>query len=145
MADRKATTIWQGDLPSGKGETSFDSSHIAGPVPVSWAARTESPNGMTSPEELIAAAHSACYSMALSGILGRGGHPPDRLETSAVASFERQGEGFAITRVALTLRAAIPGISEEDFQKAAQDAKAGCPVSKALAGNVDISLDAQLA
>lgn len=144
MVDRKATTVWQGDLQSGKGELTMDSSHVGGTMTVSAPSRFEVPNGQTSPEELLAAAHASCFSMALSNILSGGGNVPDRIETEAVATIQRQGEGFAITKVALTLRASVPGISEDAFREAADKAKAGCPVSKALTGNVDIALDAQL-
>jgi lipoyl-dependent peroxiredoxin len=143
--ERKASTIWQGDLRSGKGEFTLDSSHVGGTFAVSAPARFEpGEHPQTSPEELIAAAHSSCYSMALSGILGTAGHPPERLETSAVVSIDRQDSGFAITKSALTLRASIPGISEDEFREAADQAKAGCPVSKALSGNLEITLDARL-
>jgi lipoyl-dependent peroxiredoxin len=143
--DRKATTIWEGDLKSGKGQFTLDSSHVGGAFDVSGPARFEAVMPQTSPEELIAAAHSSCYSMALSNILASGGHPPERLETSAVVTIERQTEGWAITQSAITLRAQVPGISEDDFRQATEAAKAGCPVSKALSGNVNITLDAQLA
>lgn len=143
--DREATTVWQGDLRSGKGETTLDSSHAnGGQFQVTFPARSEEPNGMTSPEELLAAAHATCYSMALSNQLSTGGNAPDNLETHAVVTLDRGDSGFAITRVALTVRGTVPGLSDNAFQEAAQTAKAGCPVSKALAGNVDITLDAQL-
>lgn len=142
--DRKATTVWQGDLQSGKGELTLDSSQVGGTFAVSAPARfEEKARPQTSPEELIAAAHSSCFSMALSNILGKGGHTPERLEASAVVTIERQEGGFQITRSALTLRASVPGISEEDFRAATEQAKAGCPVSKALAG-LEITLDASL-
>jgi lipoyl-dependent peroxiredoxin len=144
MADRKGSAVWQGDLRSGKGEVTLETSHLASALPVSWPARTEAPNDQTSPEELLAAAHAGCYSMALSNILAGGGNTPERLETSAVATFGPKGEGFAVTKVALTVRGTVPGVSEDQFRKAAEDAKVGCPISKALAGNVDITLDAQL-
>jgi len=145
MTDRKGTAIWQGDLQSGKGEVTLATTHLADSLPVSWPSRTEDPNGQTSPEELIAAAHAACFSMALSNVLASGGNTPERLETSAVASFGRKGEGFGITGIALSVRGTVPGVSEDQFRQAAENAKDGCPVSQALAGNVDITLDAQLA
>lgn len=144
MVDRKATSIWEGGLKDGAGKTSLDSSGAAGPLDVSWPARSEEPGGKTSPEELIAAAHASCYNMALSGALGRAGHSPERLETSAVVTFSLDG-GAHIAGVALTVRGTVPGISEEDFVEQADGAKDGCPVSKALAGNVPITLDAALA
>jgi len=143
--DREATTIWTGDLQSGKGQLTLDSSHAAGTLDVSAPSRFESPNGQTSPEELIAAAHSSCFSMALSMTLSKNGNPPDRLETHATCTIDRQADGFAITAVALRVRGTVPGISADDFLSAANAAKAGCPVSKALAGNVEITLDAALA
>ena len=144
MTDRKATTIWNGELQSGNGEASLDSSGAAGPLKVSWPSRSEEPNGQTSPEELIAAAHSSCFSMALSGALGKAGTPPERLETSAVVTFSTDG-GPHVSKVALTVRGTVPGVSEDDFLKAAEGAKDGCPVSKLMAGNTEITLDASLA
>ena len=143
--DRTATTIWEGDLRTGKGEVSFDSSGAAGPLPVSFPSRFERAGGQTSPEELLAAAHAACYSMALSNILGSGGNPPDRLETSATASLEPAEGGFAITKVRLVVRGTVAGLGEEQFLEAARKAEQGCPVSKAIAGNVELTLDAALA
>jgi len=143
MTDRKATNVWEGDLRSGQGTTSFDSSGVIDPVKVTWAARTEAPGGKTSPEELIAAAHASCYNMALSGALAKAGNAPERLETSAVVTFSTEG-GAHISKVALTVRGTVPGMSKEDFTAAAEGAKDGCPVSKALAGNVDLTLEAAL-
>jgi lipoyl-dependent peroxiredoxin len=142
-ADRKATTVWKGDLSSGGGTTTLDTTGLAGELPVSWPSRTEDPGGRTSPEELIAAAHSACYSMALSKALADGGHTPERLETSAVATFDTSG-GPHISGVALTVRGRVPGIGDDEFRQAAEAAKDGCPVSQALAGNVPITVDASL-
>ena len=136
----EATTLWFGDLMSGSGTTSLDSSDAA-EFPVSWKARSDGVAGQTNPEELLGAAHSACYSMALSGGLARGGHAPESLQVTAAVTFQ-PGEG--ITGSHLLVSAKIPGISEEDFQKFAEDAKANCPVSKALAG-IPITLEASLA
>ncbi|HEY0905174.1 MAG TPA: OsmC family protein [Marmoricola sp.] len=138
MTDRKATTVWSGTLFEGSGETTFESSGI-GTYPVSWPARTEEANGKTSPEELIAAAHSACYSMAFSNMLAKNDTPADRLETSAVVTFV---PGTGITGSAITVVGTVPGIDEARFQELAQDAKANCPVSQAL--SVEITLDATL-
>jgi len=143
--DRTATTVWEGDLRKGKGEVSFDSSGAAGPLPVSFPSRFERAGGQTSPEELLAAAHAACYSMALSGILGAGGNPPDRLETSATATIDSVDGGSAITTMRLVVRGTVPGIDEEQFLDAARKAEQGCPVSKAIAGNVQLTVDAALA
>lgn len=136
----EATTLWLGDLPSGSGTTSLDSSDAA-EFPVSWQARSEGVAGMTNPEELLGAAHSACYSMALSNGLGRAGHAPESLQVTAAVTFQ-PGEG--ITGSHLLVSAKVPGISEEEFQAFAQDAKADCPISKALAG-IPITLEASLA
>jgi osmotically inducible protein OsmC len=112
---------------------------------VTRASRTEQPGGKTSPEELIAAAHAACFSMALSHLLAQQGQPPDALETSAVATFDKVGEGFGITRIDLEVKGSVPGMEASDFEKAADSAKEGCPVSNALKGNVEIGLKATLA
>lgn len=144
MVDRKASATWEGDLFTGKGAVTLDSA-MAPPMDVNWAARAENPEGMTSPEELIAAAHSACYSMAFSNMLAKNGTPPSRLDTSAVVSFEKGESGFSVTRSAITVRGDVPGIDAEAFERIAQEAKLGCPVSRALANNVEITLDAALA
>ncbi|KOX31591.1 MULTISPECIES: OsmC family protein [unclassified Streptomyces] len=136
---RHAHTVWQGDLLKGSGVVSLDSSGI-GSYDVSWPARSEEPNGKTSPEELIAAAHSSCFSMALSHGLAGAGTPPTRLETKADVTFQ-PGEG--ITGIHLTVRGEVPGLSGEEFQAAAEDAKKNCPVSQALSGT-DITLTAEL-
>ena len=137
---RTATTRWQGSLLEGAGQVSLDSSGV-GTYDVTWASRAEQPAGRTSPEELIAAAHSACFSMALSHALAQAGNPPESLETSADVTFQ-PGEG--ITGIQLTVRGTVPGISAEQFAEAAEGAKANCPVSKALTGTT-ITLDATLA
>jgi osmotically inducible protein OsmC len=139
MTDRKATTVWSGPLLTGSGTVSLDSSGI-GSYEVTWPSRAEEPNGKTSPEELIAAAHSACYSMAFSARLAKNDTPPERLETTAVVTLV---PGTGITKSALTVVATIPGIDEATFQELAADAKANCPVSQAL--SVEITLDAKLA
>ena len=136
----EATTIWLGDLTSGSGTTSLDSSDAA-EFPVSWAARSEGVTGMTNPEELLGAAHSACFSMAFSNELTKAGHVPESLQVTAAVTFV-PGEG--ITGSHLLVSAKIPGINEEDFQRIAEDAKANCPVSKAL-GGTPITLEAALA
>jgi lipoyl-dependent peroxiredoxin len=137
---RTATTTWDGGLTDGKGRVVLESSGI-GTFDVSWPARAEDPNGMTSPEELIAAAHSSCFSMALSAGLGKAGTPPQRLETHAEVDFM---PGTGITQIRLSVRGTVDGIDADTFREAAEGAKANCPVSKALAG-VDITLDATLA
>jgi osmotically inducible protein OsmC len=140
--DRKADVIWQGDLMNGSGTIESVTSGAFGPLDVSWPSRAEEPNGKTSPEELIAAAWAACFSMALSHGLAQAGHPADKLETSATVTFQ-PGEG--ITKGALTVKATVPGIDAGAFDQAAEGAKQNCPVSKALAGIPEVSLDASLA
>jgi lipoyl-dependent peroxiredoxin len=139
--DRKADVVWQGDLMNGSGTIQEVTSGALGPLDVSWASRAEDPNGRTSPEELIAAAWAACFSMALSHGLAQAGNAPERLETSATVTFQ-PGEG--ITKGALTVRGTVPGLDEAGFRAAAEDAKNNCPVSKALAGIPDVSVDATL-
>lgn len=139
-----ARTNWQGDLFNGSGTTALKSG-AAEPMPVSWASRTEEAAGKTSPEELIAAAHSACYSMALSNMLAGAGHPAENLDTTAVANFEKTDAGWRLTKMTLTLVGTVPGMSPDEFAMHAAAAKDGCPVSNALKGNVEIVLDASLA
>ncbi len=136
----ESTTLWFGDLASGSGTTSLDSSDAA-EFPVTWAARSEGTPGFTNPEELLGAAHSACYSMAFSHALAGNGTPPESLQVTAAVTFE---PGTGITGSHLLVSAKIPGISDEDFQRLAAEAKEGCPVSQALAG-VTITLEASLA
>lgn len=128
----------------GSGSTSL-ATGAAGPLPVTWSSRTEAAGGRTSPEELIAAAHATCYSMALSHGLAEAGTPPSRVDTEATITFGRTDGGFGILTSALVVRADVPGIAESDFQAAAAAAKDGCPVSQALTGNVEITLEASLA
>jgi lipoyl-dependent peroxiredoxin len=139
-ATRTANAHWEGTLKEGKGTVSLDSSGI-GSYDVSWPARTEEPNGVTSPEELIAAAHSTCYSMSLSNVLTKAGHTVETIDTRADVTFQ-PGEG--ITGSHLTTRASVPGISAEEFATFAEEAKTACPVSGALSGTT-ITLEATLA
>jgi osmotically inducible protein OsmC len=139
--DRKAEVVWQGDLMNGSGTIQQVTSGAFGPLDVSWPSRAEEPNGKTSPEELIAAAWAACFSMALSHALAQAEHAPEKLEVSATVTLQ-PGEG--ITKGALTVRAEVPGLEAADFREAANSAKENCPVSKALAGIKDISLEATL-
>ena len=140
--ERQASVVWQGDLINGSGTIAKVPSGAFGPLDVSWAARAEEPNGKTSPEELIAAAWASCFAMALSLGLAKAGNPPEKLETSATVTFQ-PGEG--IIKGALTVRGTVPSLDEAAFVAAANDAKQNCPVSQALAGIPDVSLDAQLA
>lgn len=136
---RTATAHWEGSLLEGSGRVNLDSSGL-GTFDVTWASRAEDPNGRTSPEELIAAAHSACFNMAFSNALAKAGNPPEALDTTANVTFQ-PGEG--ITGIVLSVRGKVPGLSAEQFAEAAEGAKANCPVSKALAGT-KIELDATL-
>ncbi len=136
----EATTLWFGDLMSGSGTTSLDSSDAA-EFPVSWQARSVGEVGKTNPEELLGAAHSACYSMAFSNALAGNGTPPESLQVTAAVTFV-PGEGIKGSH--LLVSAKVAGVSDEDFQRLAEDAKANCPVSQALAG-IPITLEASLA
>jgi osmotically inducible protein OsmC len=140
--ERHADVVWQGDLMNGSGTIAQVPSGAFGPLDVSWASRAEEPNGKTSPEELIAAAWASCFAMALSNGLAKAGNPPEKLETSATVTFQ-PGEG--ITKGVLTVRGTVPGMDETAFRDAAEDAKRGCPVSQALAGIPDVTLEATLA
>jgi osmotically inducible protein OsmC len=139
--ERKAEVTWQGDLMGGKGRIDSVTSGAIGGLDVSWRARSEEAGGDTSPEELIAAAHASCVSMALSHGLAQAGHAPEELKTSATVTFQPP-EG--ITKIVLEVAGKVPGIEDDAFQRAAQAAKENCPVSKALAGVPDISLQARL-
>ena len=140
--DRRADVTWNGGLMDGSGTIRSTTSGAFGELPVSWAARSEDQTGgKTSPEELIAAAHAACFSMALSAGLAQAGTPPDELKTSATVTFQ-PGEG--ITKIALTVEGSVPGLEEDGFREAAEGAKANCPVSKALASVPEITLEARL-
>lgn len=140
-AERTARVTWSGDLLAGRGTIDSVGSGAFGQLDVTWASRTEASDGRTSPEELIAAAHASCFSMALSGALARRGNAPERLVVSATVTFV---PGTGITSSALEVRGRVPGLDGEDFRAAAEGAKDGCPVSQALRGNVDLSVDAQL-
>jgi len=139
--DRTAEVVWQGDLMNGSGTITSNTSGALPQLDVSWPSRAEEPNGKTSPEELIAAAWAACFAMALSHGLAQGGNAPERLATSATVTFQ-PGEG--IIKGALTVVGTVPGLDDAAFKSAADDAKANCPVSKALAGIPDVTLDARL-
>ena len=139
-AESRATTVWEGDLAHGAGTTKPDSGAFA-EVEVSWASRTKRAAGKTSPEELLAAAHASCYCMALSHELGEAGTPPDRLEATATVAFE-PGEGVKSSHIVVSGR--VPGVDQARFAEAASAAGDGCPISGALKGNVDITVDATL-
>jgi lipoyl-dependent peroxiredoxin len=142
MADRTAHVAWSGSLMDGSGTITGVGSGAFGPLDVTWASRTEEHGGRTSPEELIAAAHASCFSMAFSNILAERGTPPEKLDVDATVTFV---PGTGITKSALVVRASIPGIDDAAFQETAENAKQNCPVSKALAAVPEITLDASLA
>ena len=140
--EKTARAIWEGDLMDGSGRVSTGSGSVDSTM--TWAARAQDVEG-ASPEELVAAAHATCVSMALSGGLARAGTPPTRLETEATTAFDKVGDGFALTTVRLRIRGEVEGVDEDGFRSAAEEAKENCPISKALAGNVEVELDAALA
>jgi osmotically inducible protein OsmC len=141
---RSAEVTWNGDLQSGSGTINYVSSGAFSRLPVSWAARTEEHNGKTSPEELIAAAHAACFSMAFSAQLARNSTPATTLDVKAVVTFDKTDAGWKIAKSELTVRGTVEGIDEAKFVELANAAKDGCPVSGALKGNVELSVDASL-
>jgi len=143
-AIRRAEVTWSGPLATGSGTVSAISSGAFTALPVTWSARTESSDGKTSPEELVAAAHSACFAMALSGALGRAGTPPERLDVSAEVTFDKVEAGWRVVSSALTVRGRVPGITATDFDAAAEQTRTGCPISQALIGNVALSIEATL-
>jgi lipoyl-dependent peroxiredoxin len=139
--ERRAEVSWRGDLMNGSGVIEKVGSGALGALDVSWPARAEKPNGLTSPEELIAAAHASCFAMALSGALAREGHPPEELDVSAAVTFQ---PGTGITKAALDVEGSVAGMDEGAFREAAEQAKENCPVSQALKGNVELSVTARL-
>lgn len=141
---RFAEATWNGDLQSGSGSINYVTSGAFTRLPVTWASRTEEHQGRTSPEELIASAHAACFSMAFSGGLARNGTPPTSLKVRAVVTFDKADSGWKITKSELTVRGTVPGIDQAKFAELANAAKDGCPVSGALKGNVELSVDASL-
>lgn len=143
-AVRRAEATWSGDLLSGRGTVTAGTSGLFRDLPVSWASRTEDPDGRTSPEELLAAAHAACYSMAFSNGLAKNGTPATRLDVSSDVTFDKVGDGWKVTKSRLTVRGTVPEIDEAKFRELAEAAKEGCPISGALKGNVALSVDAKL-
>jgi lipoyl-dependent peroxiredoxin len=139
--DRRAEVTWRGDLMGGSGVIERVGSGAFGSLDVTWASRTEEPSGRTSPEELIAAAHASCFSMALAHGLAQAGNAPERLETSATVTFV---PGTGITRSVLEVEGTVPGLDQDGFRQAAEEAKEGCPVSQALKGNVELEVTARL-
>jgi osmotically inducible protein OsmC len=143
-ATRTATVTWNGTLAEGSGTVSAGTSGLFTDLPISWGSRTEGYDGRTSPEELLAAAHASCFSMALSGALARAGTPPDHVHVSATVTFDKVGDAWTVTRSELDVVGTVPGIDDDAFDAAAENAKANCPVSRALAGNVEVSVSATL-
>lgn len=143
-ASRTATVTWNGTLTEGSGTVSAGSSELFTDLPVSWASRTEQVDGRTSPEELLAAAHASCFAMALAGGLARAGTPPDHVHVSATVTFDQVNGSWTVTRSELDVVGTVPGLDEAAFDAAAQTAKDGCPISRALAGNVEITVHSTL-
>jgi lipoyl-dependent peroxiredoxin len=143
-ATRTATVTWSGSLAAGDGTVTAGSSGTFADLPVSWASRTEEPEGRTSPEELLAAAHASCFAMALAGALGRAGTPPDHVHVSATVTFDKVGDAWTVTRSELDVVGTVPGMSSADFDAAAEQTKVDCPISRALAGNVELVVSATL-
>jgi osmotically inducible protein OsmC len=141
---RSAEATWQGSLLEGSGSIDYVSSGAFSRLPVTWASRTEEHNGRTSPEELIAAAHAACFSMAFSSRLAKNSTPATKLSVKAVITFDKREAGWVIARSDLTVRGDVPGIDQATFASLAEDARDNCPVSVALKGNVELAVDAQL-
>ncbi|MEX0709598.1 MAG: OsmC family peroxiredoxin [Chloroflexota bacterium] len=143
-AVRTATVTWQGPLASGSGTVSAGTSGLFMDLPVSWSSRTEQPDGRTSPEELLAAAHAACFAMAFSADLGRAGYTPEELHVSAEVTFDKLEGGWTVTASALTVLGHVHGITPDEFDRVAEATRDGCPISRALAGNVALSVEATL-
>ncbi|HSK93644.1 MAG TPA: OsmC family peroxiredoxin [Candidatus Angelobacter sp.] len=139
-ATRTATVTWTGSLAEGSGTVSAGTSAQFTDLPVSWSSRTEDPEGRTSPEELLAAAHASCFSMALSGALARNGTPPDHMHVSAAVTFDKVGDAWTVTKSELDVVGVVPGLDEAAFDEFARGAKDNCPISRALAGNVELSV-----
>jgi osmotically inducible protein OsmC len=139
--ERTASAVWEGDLMGGSGWVSTQSGVVAGAT-VNWSSRAVQADQNTSPEELMAAAHATCVSMALAHGLSEAGTPPQRIESEATATFDQTPDGFRMTTMRLTIRGQVDGLDEEAFRQAAEGAKENCPVSKALEGNVELTMDA---
>ena len=142
--ERTANAEWQGDLMSGSGTVSTQSGAVRDAT-IKWSSRAEAADENTSPEELIAAAHAACVSMALAHGLAQAGTPPQRIESQATSTFDQVGEGFRMTKMHLRIRGTVDGLDEDGFRKAAEDAKDNCPVSQALSDDVAVTVEAALA
>ena len=143
-ATRTATVTYSGTLADGEGTVSAGSSGTFADIPVSWSTRTEEPGGLTSPEELLAAAHASCFAMALANGLGRAGTPPDHVHVSATVTFDKVDDKWTVTRSELDVVGSVPGVSDADFDAHAENTKDNCPISRALVGNVELSVSATL-
>lgn len=145
MADRRAEATWAGNLIEGGGTLDLVSSGVASSLPITWASRTEQADGRTSPEELLAGAHAACYAMAFSHALATAGNPPERLHVISVVSLNpKEGGGVEVTDSALEVTGTVKGLDQAGFQEAAEAAEQGCPISNAIRGNVAITVTATL-
>jgi osmotically inducible protein OsmC len=142
-AVRRADVSWDGNLAQGQGVVSASTSGAFTDLPVTWGSRTEESDGRTSPEELVAAAHAACYAMAFSGDLGRNGTPPEHLDVSAAVTFDKLDK-WTVTSSAITVRGRVPGIDEDRFREIAEGTRDNCPISRALKGNVELTVEATL-
>ncbi len=144
MTERTARAVWEGTLIEGHGQIVETTSKALPELPVTWASRTEAPSGRTSPEELLAAAHAACYAMALSNTLAEAGTPAERLEVAATCAFNPVGAGWKVTSMDLAVTGTVAGIDQADFDQLARKGEQGCPISNAIRGNVEIRLTAEL-
>lgn len=141
---RRAEAHWSGDLSGGGGAVSAATSGIFSDQPITWRARTEAPEGTTSPEELLAAAHAACFSMAVSNELAKAGHAPERVDVAVEVTADKREAGWTVLASRISLRARVPGIDQATFDEKAEAARSGCPISRAISDSVEISLEATL-
>jgi lipoyl-dependent peroxiredoxin len=141
---RRATATWSGDLMSGRGTVTAATTGIFRDQPTTWASRTEEPAGVTSPEELLAAAHASCFSMACSNILAKAGTPVERLDVEVRVNADKREAGWTVLAETIVVRGVVPGATQESFAEAANQAKDGCPISRALKGNVEMTVEATL-
>jgi lipoyl-dependent peroxiredoxin len=141
---RRADATWSGDLLSGRGTVTAATTQVFADLPTTWAARTGEPAGVTSPEELLATAHASCFSMAVSNELAKAGTPPTSVDVSVAITGDKLDTGWTVLSSAITVRGVVPGATEASFREAADKAKDGCPISKALKGNVELSVEATL-
>jgi lipoyl-dependent peroxiredoxin len=141
---RRADATWAGDLLSGHGTVTAATTGVFSDLPTTWASRIGEPAGVTSPEELLASAHASCFSMAISNELAKAGTPPTNVSVSVAVAGDKLESGWTVLSSAITVRAVVPGATEASFREAAEKAKDGCPISKALKGNVELSVEATL-